>query len=332
MEENKIIQQEELQEEELMHYGILGMKWGVRRYQRPDGSLTNAGKKRYNSEIESLKAEKAKVDKVHKNLNAAKRMQARKDKLEADIEAQKKQNEEDRENLKGGEKKAEHDAKKAEREARREEHKAEKAAEKAEEKAKSKSASEMSDEELNAAINRLRMEQTYNQLYSQMNPEKKSAGKEYLKTFVDRAIVPAVSDVAKDYLTKLGKEALGLNEKKTKSAMDKLEETVKKSKLETELEELKVRQSEAKKKQEKISSGKEDIDYEAENKRLKAKNDYEELSDADLQSLKREAQKAKYQETVDKSKNGKVDQDVIDNPIDIGKQVAKELGLDEDDK
>ena len=30
----------------LTHYGILGMKWGVRRYQNKDGSLTAAGKKR----------------------------------------------------------------------------------------------------------------------------------------------------------------------------------------------------------------------------------------------------------------------------------------------
>lgn len=31
----------------LAHHGVLGMKWGIRRYRNKDGSLTDAGKKRY---------------------------------------------------------------------------------------------------------------------------------------------------------------------------------------------------------------------------------------------------------------------------------------------
>ena len=38
---------------ELYHWGVKGMKWGVRRYQNKDGTLTPAGKKRYSDSSES---------------------------------------------------------------------------------------------------------------------------------------------------------------------------------------------------------------------------------------------------------------------------------------
>ena len=34
----------------LQHYGIRGMKWGVRRFQQKDGSWTPQGRKRYGGE------------------------------------------------------------------------------------------------------------------------------------------------------------------------------------------------------------------------------------------------------------------------------------------
>lgn len=68
---------EYLYENSFAHSGILGMKWGVRRFQNPDGTWTEAGKERYGKKLRKeqkkmqkkaeKKAKKEAVKKIRKD-------------------------------------------------------------------------------------------------------------------------------------------------------------------------------------------------------------------------------------------------------------------------
>lgn len=55
-----------ISEDELCHHGIKGQKWGIRRFQKKDGSLTPDGKERYDDDT-TKKVKKSKPVRVAKS-------------------------------------------------------------------------------------------------------------------------------------------------------------------------------------------------------------------------------------------------------------------------
>ena len=177
--------------DELSHHGILGQRWGIRRYQKKDGSLTPAGLKRYGSEANFKKIQRA---------EATAKKEAEKAKYRARTEAEiAKINKKYKINKP--------DTKKEEAKSKEETKEKEKSS-----KPKAKSINEMTDDEIRARINRIQLE---NQLKS-LTPVQQTKGQKFVKMVSDTA-APAIKNAAKDalekYLKKKLNESLGLNEK-----------------------------------------------------------------------------------------------------------------------
>lgn len=189
----------------LEHWGIKGMKWGVRRYQNKDGTLTAAGKKRYNEELTKLKEER-------KVLENRRKTQAAIDKLE-------KMRQENEEMKKSGSTTKSKSKTKTDDTS----DEAPKAKTSTSDKSKSdttksdtttrKRLEDMDDAELKAVVDRIGNEKKYREAY----PEKVSAGKQFIDGMLEKAIIPAIQEVSKqalkDFMTNAIKKAADKNKK-----------------------------------------------------------------------------------------------------------------------
>lgn len=166
--------------EELKHWGIPGMKWGLRRYQNKDGSLTPAGRKRYNAEVEALKKRERLIRSQEKA--AARQAKLANKKAELDARENALKNDSSKNNSKAPDRK--------------------------------KTINEMSDDELRNETNRMRLEADYHNAKKSLataNPQEVKAGKKFMDGLMNDVVVPATKNAGKAWLENYLKDALGVN-------------------------------------------------------------------------------------------------------------------------
>lgn len=233
-------------DDELYHHGIRGMRWGIRRYQNKDGSLTPRGKKRYDAELKKVREQ----EKVLKNRQATRakieKLEARKKAAAAEKEAlDAAEGKTKKRKLFGRKEKAEKDVK--------------------------KSVKDMSDVELFEAINRARMEDTYRQL----RPEKVEKANPFGQMLND-IVKPAATNAGKQFLENALKKAGAklLEDKVDPDSIEAMTKMRDKLKLKNEIDKLKKNEPEEKSAKDRL----------VETQAAKAQYEFEKMKKADAQA------------------------------------------------
>ena len=167
-------QEKLLSDEELYHHGILGQKWGLRRYQNADGTLTPEGRERM---LARARKYESKANITVGESYSAKRKRAKLNQKAKDARYEVKKSDLKKARLK----KSENNAK--------------------------RSVKDMSDDELRREIARAKLENEYNQLH----PKHVSAGQKFASYVFKRMILPSATSVGTAYFTKVGKKWLGIS-------------------------------------------------------------------------------------------------------------------------
>lgn len=156
-----------MENNELYHYGKKGQKWGVRRYQNADGTLTEAGKKRYARDAKEKGYNKQDEDGTYYKTSGKKN---RREDLDIDADRYVKEDLERSKRLAEASSHMTNELNKANDRSIRNNPKTK------------LDLSDMSDKELRDEINRAYLERQYNDLFA---PQKSTKGREYAGKIIE---------------------------------------------------------------------------------------------------------------------------------------------------